>query len=813
MQKIIYPLLQLVTLVVFIGLVTLLFVTPKGNALVWTLVIPLVPITLLVIGYSRWRIICPLAWFTKLTQNSKAVSKRKLPVWFEENVYAFQFGILFFAFSARLYVLNSDALMLAGFFIIVIALAMLSGLFLSGKSWCNYLCPVGVVEKIYTGSNAHMYHIDSACGTCTACKKNCPDIDMESSYWRETSDQQKRFVFYAFPGLVFGFYFYYFLEAGTWDYYFNGTWALAGKTDTLISNIFLPGFYFFPQIPKLLAVPLSLGTVMILSYYLFALLEKLFVYLTISKEKDMAAVEHITKVFAAFVAFNIFYVFAGAPTFSQYPYFYALFHFFVIALSAILLWKEIHREEKFFIQERFARKILKKWIGSDVPSKNLKEIYYTYANQQKDHEQYLENYKETILELMGDGILTQESMILLDKMRSQLGITPHEHKTIINSLEKEYAELFEENSHMTAEKLFQLKGYKAMLKITLEENKMLTEDELEHMRKHFQIDMTEHMKILNELMNSEGIIKEKIFMAVSELSALYKIKMLIPNQHTIAVDYFKFNIEYEISVHILNLEKILPLLCADENILRLIDFMKNDSDLSQDVSWADEKFQPVLIELALNKSKESNAGIEGIKDVASLVLTYGFKSLYLSLLLVLLIENIDNIFEEEIEQLASGNDTTAIEAANILLAGKEGFSTIQKEALLHSVPLFNTLSPEYIGILASNVVVKTYAEGEFIVREGDAGDALYVISKGSASILIKTPDGDKVVARVGENDYIGEIAIFSGEKRTASVQANETLEALEVSVDTIKNIIYYSPGISFDIMRQMTLRLLELTKA
>jgi hypothetical protein len=427
-QKIIYLLLQLITLVIFIGLLVLLFVTPQANALVWTLVIPMIPITLLVIGYSRWRIICPLAWFTKITQNIDVPGKKKVPECFEKNAYAFQFTILFIAFVARLYILNSDALVLAGFFIIVIVLAMLSGLFLSGKSWCNFFCPVGVVEKIYTSSNAHMYDIDSACGRCTACKKNCPDIDMESSYWKEASDIQKRFVFYAFPGLVFGFYFYYFLEAGTWNYYFSGTWALAHEGDSLISNVFSPGYYFLPQIPKLVAAPVTLGITMLVSFYLFVVLEKLIEKVVLSQEKDQVALEHIIKVVAAFVAFNIFYVFAGAPTFNQYPNAYAFFHFIVIVLSAIFLWKEIYREERFFIQERFARKILKKLTGNEGVSKNLKEIYYTYVNQQKDHAQYLENYKETVLELMRDGILAKESMKLLDKMRSQLGIMDHEHK-------------------------------------------------------------------------------------------------------------------------------------------------------------------------------------------------------------------------------------------------------------------------------------------------------------------------------------------------------------------------------------------------
>lgn len=809
MKKAIYSISQSITLSVFIGLVVLLFITPQANSIIWTFVIPLVPITLLVIGYSRWRNICPLAWFSKLTQNINLFSRRKLPVWFEKNVYLVQFSLLFMAFTARLYILNNNALLLAGFFIIVIGLVVLSGLFLSGKSWCNYFCPVSVVEKIYSGSNAHMQHVNSACGACTACKTNCPDIDMESSYWKETSNRQKRIVFYAFPGLVFGFYFYYYLEAGSWAYYFDGAWALAGDNDTLISALLLPGFFFLTSIPKMIAVPLTLALTSVVSVYTFRTLENIIRHTKFTEGKEKAVVEHITKSFAAFIAFNVFYIFAGAPTFQHYPYFYAGFHFIIIVVSAVLLWKEIFREEKFFIQERFARKILKKWKGEEVPSKNLKEIYYTYANQQKDHEQHLENYKETILELIIDGILTQESTNLLDKMRDQLGITLQEHKKVMKSLEKENAEFFQENSTMTSEKLFQLKTYKSMLQKILEENNALNENELEQMRKNFQIDIREHENILNQLMNQEGLLKNKVYKEMVELLNLYKINSLIPLDHSLSMNYLKFNLLKELEEHMQSLESIMPLVCSTDNIARLIYLLHLKKSSEQDISWVEESFRPLLYELILYKEKEASNGNSGLNEAAFYIFRDKVNGLIPSLLLVILTEDFGSFFNEEIKYYAQSEESVVSEVANMILTGKHSMSIMHKEALLHAIPLFNTLSPEHIEILAHSVNLKSYAKGDYLVRQGESGDSLYVICKGSAKILIDTPDGEKEVAEVGENDYIGEIAIFSGEKRTASVQTTETVEVLELSVGTLKQVIYYSPGISFDMMRQMTIRLLE----
>lgn len=810
MKKAIYSISQFITLSVFIGIIVLLFITPQANSIIWTFVIPLVPITLLIIGYSRWRNICPLAWFSKATQNINVFSKRKLPRWFENNVYFVQFSILFIAFAARLYVLNNSAVLLAGFFIILILMVVFSGLLLSGKSWCNYFCPVSVVEKIYSGSNAHMQHVNSACGTCTACKTNCPDIDMESSYWKETSNRQKRAVFYAFPGLVFGFYLYYYLEGGNWDYYFDGAWAFAKDGTVLLSNLMLPGFFFLPEIPKILAVPLTLIFTAAASFYIFTILENIIKDTTFAEEKEPAAVEHITKSFAAFIAFNIFYIFAGAPTFQHYPYFYAGFHFILIVASAVLLWKEIYREEKFYIQERFARKILKKWKDEEVPSKNLKEIYYTYANQQKDHTQHLENYKETIFELLSDGILDQQETKILDKMRDQLGITLQEHKKVMKTLEKEHGELFKENSNMTSEKLFQLKTYKTMLQKTLEENKAINEDELELMRKHFQIDVKEHENILNEIMNSDSVLKEKIYQAMTELLNLYKINSFIPWEYSISMNYLKFNINKEIEEHMQSLESVMPLFCSNENIARLIYLLHLKKVGDQDIFWIEESFRSLVDELILYKEKKPPVDNSGLKEAAFYIFKGDFRGLVPSLLLVLFIEDFGAFFKDNIETLAQSSEKVISEIAHMILAGdKNKMSVMHKEALLHAIPLFKTLSPEHIEILAHNANFKLYEEDDYIVRQGEAGDTLYIISKGSAKILIDTPEGKKEVAHVGENDYIGEIAIFSGERRTASVRAMETVEALELSADSLKQVIYYSPGISFDMMRQMTIRLLE----
>ena len=158
-------------MVIFIAMVPILFYFDFGTSLVWTVLIPLLPLALLIIGFSRWRDICPLAMISKISQRINFISKRKVPEWFETNFWAYQYFLLFIALALRLTTLNYHGEYLGFFFILVILIAFISNLVYTGKSWCNFFCPVGVVEKIYTLSNAKNHTNNSACGSCTACKK------------------------------------------------------------------------------------------------------------------------------------------------------------------------------------------------------------------------------------------------------------------------------------------------------------------------------------------------------------------------------------------------------------------------------------------------------------------------------------------------------------------------------------------------------------------------------------------------------------------------------------------------------------------
>jgi CRP-like cAMP-binding protein len=93
-------------------------------------------------------------------------------------------------------------------------------------------------------------------------------------------------------------------------------------------------------------------------------------------------------------------------------------------------------------------------------------------------------------------------------------------------------------------------------------------------------------------------------------------------------------------------------------------------------------------------------------------------------------------------------------------------------ARLRSADLFTGLSDAEAAILGSCMERIEAAEGETVVRQGEAGGALYLIEEGEADVIRRGPrGGTRTVARLGPGTYFGEISIITGGERIADVMA------------------------------------------
>ena len=105
-------------------------------------------------------------------------------------------------------------------------------------------------------------------------------------------------------------------------------------------------------------------------------------------------------------------------------------------------------------------------------------------------------------------------------------------------------------------------------------------------------------------------------------------------------------------------------------------------------------------------------------------------------------------------------------------------SLLQEYELLRRVPFFAEIEPARLKLLAFMSERVGFDPGKALCRQGDPADAAYLIIEGEADVLVDTPTGPLVLATLGANDIVGEMAILGDVPRTATVQATTRIVAL-----------------------------------
>jgi CRP/FNR family cyclic AMP-dependent transcriptional regulator len=132
--------------------------------------------------------------------------------------------------------------------------------------------------------------------------------------------------------------------------------------------------------------------------------------------------------------------------------------------------------------------------------------------------------------------------------------------------------------------------------------------------------------------------------------------------------------------------------------------------------------------------------------------------------------------------------------------------------LLRKIPIFSKIEPSKLKLLAFTSERLTYAEGDVLFEQGDAGDAAYIIIGGKADVVVDTPGGPLIVATLDENEIVGEIAILCDVPRTATVKAKTEVTTLRITKDLFFSLVMEFPQIAVEIMRELAHRL-EVTTA
>jgi small-conductance mechanosensitive channel len=114
---------------------------------------------------------------------------------------------------------------------------------------------------------------------------------------------------------------------------------------------------------------------------------------------------------------------------------------------------------------------------------------------------------------------------------------------------------------------------------------------------------------------------------------------------------------------------------------------------------------------------------------------------------------------------------------------------------LNAVDIFAPLSAEETARLAKNSVRRVFAPGETVIRAGDEGSSMFVVHEGRVKVQINDNGTPRTVTVLNEGDFFGEMALFTGEPRTANVVAAEETEVLEIGFQAMKHLFDTNPDL------------------
>jgi small-conductance mechanosensitive channel len=114
---------------------------------------------------------------------------------------------------------------------------------------------------------------------------------------------------------------------------------------------------------------------------------------------------------------------------------------------------------------------------------------------------------------------------------------------------------------------------------------------------------------------------------------------------------------------------------------------------------------------------------------------------------------------------------------------------------LAAVDIFAPLSVEETVVLAQSAVRHVFAPGETVIRAGEPGSSMFVVHNGRVNVQLSDNGRPRSLATLNEGDFFGEMALFTGEPRTANVVAVEETEVLEIGHDAMKRVFDSNPDL------------------
>ncbi len=108
--------------------------------------------------------------------------------------------------------------------------------------------------------------------------------------------------------------------------------------------------------------------------------------------------------------------------------------------------------------------------------------------------------------------------------------------------------------------------------------------------------------------------------------------------------------------------------------------------------------------------------------------------------------------------------------------------------------------------MKDEILGRGYTDGETIVRQGEAGDCMYVIQKGQVEVVQESAGKEVRLAVLADGDFFGEMALFERELRSTTVRALGEARVLTVDKRIFLQRVHEDPGIAYRMLQKMSHR-------
>ena len=101
------------------------------------------------------------------------------------------------------------------------------------------------------------------------------------------------------------------------------------------------------------------------------------------------------------------------------------------------------------------------------------------------------------------------------------------------------------------------------------------------------------------------------------------------------------------------------------------------------------------------------------------------------------------------------------------------------EKIFLSIPLFQDIPPDAMAEIVSSLPTKSFEAGDYLFREGEPGEHLYVVREGQLEVVLAPGSADEMFLKlIGPGEYVGEMGlILKDGRRTATVRSRSAAKA------------------------------------